>query len=704
MFQTFRLLCLSIFTLNIIFCDNAYVIYTTEEFEQSAELIATLHNQTIPLELGLAALNTQIKYKEDLNQQEFTTYLDDNFDNFNKKYLLIIGDESIISPIVPSCSDTYTLVDYTDDVFNNEFTVGRLLVKNNQEALDQIYKIEDYILNSDFKIWKNKILLIADDEHNPDNPNIELEHTEQTNILYNSHLKNKATINTLYGTDYKNKQHLLTDLIINTINSGVNLINYIGHGSSTHLSHEDIFLIDRDVDLIQTNNRPPIWVVGTCSFGDYKDSQTSFAEKILKKPDAGIAILATTAGIGYISSFSYLNEFYNQLSQQLETSEILRIGDIIKNAKDEHPENVSQAEQDLLNCIEHTYQLFGDPALPIMMSKQDNNIFEEPTKITIGEQNSLSVNYDGTSYIKIVTDDIEHSIDNESLQYQSPGGTLFEAYFDNQIDYYIPIDIAAESAQIIIYNSSINTRSNNYINTVQFSSPIALEQNINQQLLEDIDGPEIKLYNNNIELTNNTSISYPYNFKIEITDNLPINISGDHDHNLLFWINDERENSIILNNLFNPSSDTSGTVILNFEDSKFEETAYYLNVESFDILNNNTLKRIRINIDHNLDNIFNVYNFPNPFSDRTFFTFHMKNPEPIDIAVTVISKTGKKIITFKESIDDIKAYHVLPESGWDGTNKNKKKLNNGTYLYHLNIKTKTGNTLHDKIHKLTLLK
>ena len=92
-------------------------------------------------------------------------------------------------------------------------------------------------------------------------------------------------------------------MIINTINSGVNLINYIGHGSSTHLSHEDIFLIDRDVDLIQTNNRPPIWVVGTCSFGDYKDSQTSFAEKILKKPDAGIAILATTAGIGKSSAY-----------------------------------------------------------------------------------------------------------------------------------------------------------------------------------------------------------------------------------------------------------------------------------------------------------------------------------------------------------------------------------------------------------------
>ena len=154
MFQTFRLLCLTIFTLNTIFCEDTYVIYTTEEFKQSAELISTLHNEIIPLELGLTALNTQIKYKEDLNQQEFTTYLDDNFDNFNKKYLLIIGDESIISPIVPSCSDTYTLVDYTDDVFSNEFTVGRLLVKNNQEALDQIYKIDNGNIAIDFEIFK----------------------------------------------------------------------------------------------------------------------------------------------------------------------------------------------------------------------------------------------------------------------------------------------------------------------------------------------------------------------------------------------------------------------------------------------------------------------------------------------------------------------------------------------------------------------
>ena len=142
----------------------------------------------------------------------------------------------------------------------------------------------------------------------------------------------------------------------------------------------------------------------------------------------------------------------------------------------------------------------------------------------------------------------------------------------------------------------------------------------------------------------------------------------------------------------------------NFEDSKFEETAYYLNVESWDILSNNTVKTIRVNVNQNLNEIFNVYNFPNPFHDKTFFTFHMKNPEPIDIKITIYSKTGKQITTLQESINEIKSYHVFPESGWDGTDRYSSQLKNGTYFYHLNIKTINGNVLHDKVHKITILK
>ena len=57
---------------------------------------------------------------------------------------------------------------------------------NNQDALDQIHKIENYILNSELGIWKNKILLIADDENNYQEPNVEKEfmHTTYTDDIY----------------------------------------------------------------------------------------------------------------------------------------------------------------------------------------------------------------------------------------------------------------------------------------------------------------------------------------------------------------------------------------------------------------------------------------------------------------------------------------------------------------------------------------
>ena len=37
----------------------------------------------------------------------------------------------------------------------------------------------------------------------------------------------------------------------------------------------------------------PIWVVGTCAFGNYTN-ENCFAEKLLKKGDSAIAIISTT--------------------------------------------------------------------------------------------------------------------------------------------------------------------------------------------------------------------------------------------------------------------------------------------------------------------------------------------------------------------------------------------------------------------------
>ena len=84
------------------------------------------------------------------------------------------------------------------------------------------------------------------------------------------------SLNFLYGPDFARQQSIswytqpdFTDRVIETINNGVSIINYIGHGTSSLLADENILTIS-DINRINvSNNKLPIWIVGTCSFGDY---------------------------------------------------------------------------------------------------------------------------------------------------------------------------------------------------------------------------------------------------------------------------------------------------------------------------------------------------------------------------------------------------------------------------------------------------
>jgi len=720
MIQTLRLLNILIFVTTIVFSYTPYVIYTSNSFSDAANLMKEIHTEMIPEKYGYEPLDVIIKYKEDYDIQSLIEYLNQfqdcygldesscngasscdwidysfNTNNldfcFNPKYLMIIGDENIIPSISTGCGE-WPL--YSDDLFNINFSTGRLIVSNNIEAINQINKLVDYIENENENNWKSKLLLIADNEFT-NNPNsFETTHTEYTSRIYDI-MKNESIVNTIYATEFdispSYTQPDLTETIINSINSGVGIVNYIGHGTNQALAHELILKLDRDINLFSTDNRPPIWIVGTCGFGEYINT-TCMAEELLKKEDAAIAILSTTVGISEQDNSEYLFNFYNSISDYINNKNEFRLGDIFRFSK-------KSFENTGLNndyCIARRFQLFGDPALPMMLTKKANNsIFNRPNEILIGSSNSLIINqpYSGTSYIKILDNDIVNELGN--ITYNKQGTTLFESSFNNSIEYFLPIDMISNDVKIIVSsNDSIQVESN--INTT-------LDVDLN--ILDDNEGPTINLYYNNIEISNNTFISQPYNFLIEFSDFLPINLSGYNSHNLRFWIDDNQDDGIILNNLYIPISNTSGFVSLIFDNNKFKDNSQYkLNIEAWDILNNHTVKSLLINTKSTPKEIFNVFNFPNPFDNLTYFTFHMKNPEPILIEINLFSKNGKIIKQFSDTINSSKAYHVFPDYGWDGKDKFGSNLMNGTYFYNLKISSINGTLLHNGLHNITILK
>ena len=79
----------------------------------------------------------------------------------------------------------------------------------------------------------------------------------------------------------------------------------------------------------------------------------------------------------------------------------------------------------------------------------------------------------------------------------------------------------------------------------------------------------------------------------------------------------------------------------------------------------------------------NLFNIPNPISDRTFFTYQVKNNlnQNIETKIKIYSQTGE----FITSLTDNRADSFIAIE-WDATDSNSNLLPNGTYLYTIEIK------------------
>jgi hypothetical protein len=82
------------------------------------------------------------------------------------------------------------------------------------------------------------------------------------------------------------------------------------------------------------------------------------------------------------------------------------------------------------------------------------------------------------------------------------------------------------------------------------------------------------------------------------------------------------------------------------------------------------------------DQLLDVYNYPNPFSDGTNFTFQIRGKEyPQSVGVKIYTVAGRLI---KEIETDVSKIHFgMNYFYWDGKDQDGSEIANGTYLYKL---------------------
>jgi len=93
---------------------------------------------------------------------------------------------------------------------------------------------------------------------------------------------------------------------------------------------------------------------------------------------------------------------------------------------------------------------------------------------------------------------------------------------------------------------------------------------------------------------------------------------------------------------------------------------------------------------HNDLQIFNVYNFPNPFSDQTYFTFKLTQI-PDELKINIYTLTGRMIKQFNLTASELR--YDFNKIFWDGKDNDGDLIANGVYFYKI-ISKKGSESIH----------
>ena len=247
--------------------------------------------------------------------------------------------------ILPSSS----LMTASDDWFS-DFTdvgmptiaTGRLPVSTSDEAKAVVSKIVAYEGNSTNGRWTSQAMVVADKD---DTVNFSGDsQTIQQQIPASVQVTDVFT--STVGVTAAQQQ------IIDGINSGQVLVNYLGHGSEEAWSGSDIFDTN-SLNSLTNSSQLPVFLIMNCLNGFFQDvyAQPLGVELLLAPNGGAVAVLASTG--------------LNQPDPQVKLDTLV-LQNAFSAARPTLGESILKAKANIGDPgVRRTYVLFGDPAMQI---------------------------------------------------------------------------------------------------------------------------------------------------------------------------------------------------------------------------------------------------------------------------------------------------------------------------------------------------
>lgn len=261
------------------------------------------------------------------------------------------------------------LDDCTEDSFNMNsaqmrVAVGRIPVRSAAQALEIAQKIENYVKSPTYGPWRNRVMLIADDQ----DEGLHLRQTEDiwrrlsANAPHYQYEKLYLDSYPLEQTSLGNTYPKAKERMMRLFNEGVVYTNYIGHASTTSWTHEKLLQWSDIVSF--TNPNPTFFIGATCSFGHWDTDEMSGAETLVLNPAAGFISAIVPSRTVFMTNNGILSGYMaDNVLTTTSDGRGTRFGDIFINAK-----NTYRDDNKLRYCM------IGDPALRLPKAERTVNI------------------------------------------------------------------------------------------------------------------------------------------------------------------------------------------------------------------------------------------------------------------------------------------------------------------------------------------
>ena len=658
------------------------------------------------------------------------------------KYLLLFGDGSYENktppPANPNFIPTYQtqnsnviVSSFTSDDFyglledgegeaegSEDIGIGRFPVSDTVQASIMIKKIKRYTDHSNTGDWKNVICLTADDEdgnaHMSDAEGLAafLEDSVPVFNVNKIYLDAFRQVTSTNGDTYPDVETAIN----NQINSGCLIFNYTGHGNENSLASERVVKTE-DINSWKNGSRLPLFITATCEFSRFDNvdvniithvmqEKTSAGEMVLLNENGGAIALMSTTRVVYSSPNYFLNKnIYNYAFRRDSTGKALRLGDIIRLAK------ISSGN----GPNKRNFSLLGDPALRLAYPRYG--------KVVTDSVNHISVSYipDSLKALSQITvsghvEDINGQIINDFNGIVSPlvfdkaslirtlandGGQAMTFPLRNNIlfsgntiasagrfsfTFIVPrdIDYTFGTGKISYYTSDDQRDMNGYFSDIIVGGFTGVSA-------KDTSGPDIRLYMNDTLFRDGGITDNNPRLLAIIADSAGINTTGSGiGHDLTVYLDDDRNNSIVLNNYFENDFNDYMRGKVTYDFYNLIKGNHSLTLKAWDNYNNSSEKTLYFIVDPGDKFILtNLINYPNPVISETRITGEHNRPDDeLEISISIFNISGRliRIIKTKQLSS---GYRIVPVV-WDCTDEGGRKVSRGVYPYRITVRTAGG--------------